>query len=189
MKNILIKLPILLTTVTSAFSTEFLFVGSGSPIESYYSTAGSICFIINKNHNNNRLRCSVEATEGSVYNINAIKDNDLNVAIAKLNIVENAYLGKGKFVENGAIEKLRVLFLLNYKDKDKITTSAFVTSKNISEKTAYKIVKNIFDNYDTFIKLNPNLQNLKKDDFINKKIEVPFHKGAIKYYKENGWIN
>ena len=52
----------------------------------------------------------------------------------------------------------------------------------------YTVVKTVFDNLDEFKKLHPALANLKPEDMIKNGLSAPLHEGAVKYYKEKGWI-
>ena len=58
-------------------------------------------------------------------------------------------------------------------------------AKLMSDATAYAITKAVFDNFDDFKKLHPALATLTKADAL-KGETVPFHPGAIKYFKEAG---
>lgn len=66
--------------------------------------------------------------------------------------------------------------------------ATFVTSAKVSEDTVYTIVAAVFDNFKRFKKLHPAFANLTEADMISKNISAPLHPGAIKYYKEKGWM-
>lgn len=66
--------------------------------------------------------------------------------------------------------------------------ATFVTSAKVPDNVVYAITKEVFDNFDTFIKLHPAYAGLTKQDML-KGISAPFHPGAIKYYKEVGLMN
>lgn len=63
--------------------------------------------------------------------------------------------------------------------------ATFVTSAKVPENVVYAITKEVFDNFDTFVKLHPAYAGLTKEDML-KGISAPFHPGAIKYFKEVG---
>jgi len=65
--------------------------------------------------------------------------------------------------------------------------SIFFTSENLSEDEVYKITKAVFSNLKKLILSTPALQNLKAADML-KGLQIPIHKGALKYYKEIGLI-
>ena len=47
----------------------------------------------------------------------------------------------------------------------------------------------LFDNFDDFKKLHPALANLKPEEMIKNGLSAPLHEGALRYYKEKGWVN
>ncbi len=76
-------------------------------------------------------------------------------------------------------------------DKD-ITTfgvgATFVTRADVPDEVVYTVVKAVFDNFDQFKKLHPAFANLKPEEMIRDSLSAPLHPGAIKYYKERGWM-
>jgi uncharacterized protein len=65
------------------------------------------------------------------------------------------------------------------------TVATVVVSADMPDETAYAITKAVFDNFDDFRKLHPALAPLTKQDAL-KGETVPFHPGAVKYFKEAG---
>ena len=66
--------------------------------------------------------------------------------------------------------------------------ATFVSSSKVPPEQIYAVVKAVFDNFDEFKKLHPALANLKAEDMIKNGLSAPLHDGAIKYYKEKGWL-
>ena len=66
--------------------------------------------------------------------------------------------------------------------------ATFVSSAKTPTDTIYAVVKAVFDNFDEFKKLHPALANLKPEDMIKNGLSAPLHDGAVRYYKEKGWI-
>ncbi len=66
--------------------------------------------------------------------------------------------------------------------------ATFVSSADVSEKVVYTIVKAVFENFSDFKKLHPAFRNLKEKEMISDSLSAPLHAGAIKYYKERGWM-
>lgn len=66
--------------------------------------------------------------------------------------------------------------------------ATFVSSTKADEETIYQVVKAVFDNFDRFKKLHPAFANLKEADMITNNLSAPLHPGAVKYYKERGWM-
>jgi len=89
-----------------AFSTEFITIGTGGVTGTYYPTGGAICNLVNKYTKKTQYRCSVEATNGSVYNINAIKNSELDFGLVQSDVVYQAANGIGTFT-NKKVKKLR----------------------------------------------------------------------------------
>jgi hypothetical protein len=63
-----------------------------------------------------------------------------------------------------------------------------VASAKTPDDTAYQVVKAVFDNFEEFKKLHPALANLKPENMIKDGLTAPLHEGAVRYYKEKGWI-
>ncbi|MCB1823663.1 MAG: TAXI family TRAP transporter solute-binding subunit, partial [Candidatus Competibacteraceae bacterium] len=76
-------------------------------------------------------------------------------------------------------------------DKDVKTfgvTATFVSSTKTPDDTIYVVVKAVFDNFDRFKKLHPAFANLDPAHMIKDGLSAPLHDGAVKYYKEKGWL-
>jgi len=88
------------------FGAEFITIGTGGVTGTYYPTGGAICRQVNKMKKETKIRCSVESTGGSVYNINTIKNGELDFGIAQSDTVYQAAQGTGKF-EGKQVPKLK----------------------------------------------------------------------------------
>ncbi|EPJ51537.1 MAG: hypothetical protein OFPI_17280 [Osedax symbiont Rs2] len=66
-------------------------MGTGGITGVYYPTGGSICRIVNKPGALHGIRCALEATNGSVSNINRVQQGLLDVAIGQSNWVYHSY--------------------------------------------------------------------------------------------------
>ena len=66
--------------------------------------------------------------------------------------------------------------------------ATFVSSSDVSDEVVYTITKAVFDNFDDFKKLHPAFANLKESEMIKDGLSAPLHDGAVKYYKERGWM-
>lgn len=310
---------IFLAAILSSFSaasfasTEFITIGTGGVTGVYYPAGGAICRLINKDRKEHGIRCSVESTGASVYNVNSIRSGELNFGIAQSDVVYHAYRGEAEFKKAGADKNLRTVFALypevftivaradkNIKEFDDLkgkrvnignpgsgqrstleailaeqgkstaiyslraelkasemasalcdnkidamiyfvghpsgaikeatttcesrlvnvrgkaieqiikkkpfyqkaeiaaglyrnnpsATQSFgaitllTTSSKTSDKAVYTLVKAVFENFDSFKKLHPAFNNLKKSDMVKASANAPLHPGAIKYFKE-----
>jgi TRAP transporter solute receptor, TAXI family len=66
--------------------------------------------------------------------------------------------------------------------------ATLVTSSDVEEDKVYAVVKAVFDNFDRFKRLHPAFANLKEEEMIKNALSAPLHDGAIRYYKERGWL-
>jgi TRAP transporter TAXI family solute receptor len=296
---------------------KYITIGTGGVTGVYYAAGGAICRLVNKDRKVHNIRCSVESTGGSVFNINTIKAGELDMGVAQSDVQFNATKGVGQFKDAGAFGDLRAVFSLHpepftvlsrkeaniksfteFKGKrfnvgnpgsgtrasmeellgamgwkmsdfalaaelkadehgpalcdgkidgffyavghpsaniqDPTTTcgaklvsltgpavdklvkekayyaratipgglypnnpqatetygvlATFVSSAKTPPESIYAVVKAVFDNFDEFKKLHPALANLKPETMIKDGLSAPLHDGAVKYYKEKGWL-
>ncbi len=301
----------------SVAADRFVTIGTGGVTGVYYAAGGAICRLVNKDRKTTGIRCSVESTGGSVYNINAIRGGELDLGVAQSDWQYNAFKGESKFKDAGAMSELRAVFSLHpepftvlarkeaniksfadFKGKrfnvgnpgsgtrasmdellgalgwkitdfslaselkadehgaalcdnkidgffygvghpsaniqdptttcgaklipltgpaiDKLVASnpfyakveipggiyannpaatptygvmaTFVSSSKVSPDLVYQIVKAVFENFDDFKKLHPAFAHLAPKDMIKNGLSAPLHDGAVKYYKEKGWM-
>ena len=296
---------------------KFVTIGTGGVTGVYYAAGGAICRLMNKERAKHGIRCSVESTGGSVYNVNTIKGGELDFGVAQSDVQFNAIKGLAQFKEGGAHTDLRAVFSVypepltvlsrkeanvkkfeDFKGKrfnvgnpgsgtratidmlmaamgmktsdfsltselkpdehgaalcdnkidgfgfvvgspaaniqDPTTTcgaklvnitgpavdklvkdypyfatatipggvypnnpeavktfgvvASFVSSSKVPDNVVYAMVSAVFDNFDEFKKLHPAFANLDPKDMIKSGMSAPLHPGAVKYYKEKGWM-
>ena len=296
---------------------KFVTIGTGGVTGVYYAAGGAICRLMNKDRAKHGVRCSVESTGGSVYNVNTIKAGELDFGVTQSDVQFNAVKGLVQFKDAGAMGDLRAVFALhpepatvlarkeagvakfedlkgkrmnfgnpgsgqratmdtllpalgmkmgdfslvselkadeqgpalcdnkidgliyvvghpNASIQDPTTTcgaklvniagsavdkliadnpyyasatipggmyannpnptktfgvvASFVSSAKVPADTVYLLVKSVFDNFDEFKKLHPAFANLEPKDMIKNGLSAPLHDGAVKYYKEKGWM-
>ncbi|MCQ1061076.1 TAXI family TRAP transporter solute-binding subunit [Photobacterium sp. DNB23_23_1] len=304
-------------TTGMANAQDFITIGTGSVTGVYYPTGGAICKLVNKDRKEHNVRCSVESTGGSIYNVNTMRAGELDFGIVQSDWQYHGYNGTSKFEEQGPYKKLRAVFSLHtepfniiartdagingvedlkgkrvnignpgsgdratmgvvmdamgWTNKDfklaselkgsersqalcdnkidafvyvvghpngsikEATTSCdaklipatgpkidqivadnpyyakstvpggmykgtdgdvnsfgvaatLVSSSDVSDDVVYAVVKSVFENFDTFKRLHPAFANLKPEDMVKDGLSIPLHPGAVKYYKEAGYL-
>ena len=113
MKNKSLLAAIAFTAVAIAPLTqaqEFLTNGTGGVTGVYYPAGGGMCRLINQNNSEHGIRCNVESTGGSVYNLNMLRAGELSLGVAQSDQQYDAYNGKGAFATAGKYEDLRSVF-------------------------------------------------------------------------------
>jgi uncharacterized protein len=95
---------------TFAADQKFVTIGTGGVTGVYYPTGGAICRLVNKTRKEHGIRCSVESTGGSVYNLNTIAAGELDMGVAQSDWQYHAYNGTSKFAKKGPNKKLRAVF-------------------------------------------------------------------------------
>ena len=96
--------------VADALATQYVTIGTGGVTGVYYPTGGAICRLVNKTRKEHGIRCSVESTGGSVYNLNTIRAGELDMGVAQSDWQYHAYNGTSKFKEQGPNKDLRAVF-------------------------------------------------------------------------------
>ncbi|HLF38627.1 MAG TPA: TAXI family TRAP transporter solute-binding subunit [Burkholderiales bacterium] len=294
---------------------KYATIGTGGVTGVYYPAGGAICRLVNKDRAMHGIRCSVESTGGSVFNINTIRAGELDLGVAQSDVQYNAVKGKAPFKE--AFSELRAVFSLhpepvtvvvrkesnvnsfndlkgkkfnvgnpgsgtratldeligalgwnisvfalaselkadehgpalcdgkidgffylvghpsaNIQDPTTVcggklvsvtgpavdrlvkanpyyahaiipgglypgnpqetrtygVLATVVSSSKVPADVVYAVVKGVFDNFDEFKKLHPAFQVLKPENMVKDGLSAPLHAGAVRYYKEKGWL-
>jgi hypothetical protein len=76
---------------------KFVTIGTGGVTGVYYAVGGAICRLVNKDRAKHGIRCSVESTGGSVYNVNTIKAGELDFGLTQSDVQYQAYKGEAAF--------------------------------------------------------------------------------------------
>jgi TRAP transporter TAXI family solute receptor len=294
---------------------KFITIGTGGITGVYYAVGGAICRLVNKDRAKTNLRCSVESTGGSAYNVNTIKAGELDFGMAQSDVQYQSLKGTGSFKE--PFSDMRAVFsvhpepftlvarkeaniksLADFKGKrlnvgnpgsgtrtaleelfaasgmklsdlalagelkadehgpalcdnkidgffygvghpsaniqDPTTAcgaklvpitgpaidglvkkypyyayaeipggmyagnpqptktygvlSTLVTSSKVPADSVYAVTKAVFENFDEFKKLHPAFAHLDPKAMIVNGLSAPLHEGALRYYREKGWV-
>lgn len=292
-------------------------IGTGGVTGVYYAAGGAICRLVNKERARLQTRCVVEATGGSVANVNAVQAGELVFGFAQSDVQFYAVKGLGPFKADGAMADLRAVFAVHpepitvvarkeaqigrfedFKGKrfnignpgsgtrsslqelldamgwktsdfalatelkadehgpalcegridgfsytaghpsaniqdptrtcgarllsltgtyvDKLVAdkpyyakvrlpgglypnnpqpthtygvmATVVVSARTPPDTVYHLTRAVFDNFDEFRKLHPALASLNPQSMVKDGLSAPLHEGALRYYKERGWV-
>lgn len=97
----------------AAAQQRFVTIGTGGVTGVYYAAGGAICRLLNKDRKTHGIRCSVESTGGSAFNVNTIRAGELDFGMAQSDVQFNALNGAGAFKDSGAFQDLRAVFSIH----------------------------------------------------------------------------
>ncbi len=76
---------------------------------------------------------------------------------------------------------------VDYPVKGIVAYVVVLCSKDMPEEVAYSIAKSISENFDNYKNISKAIALGKKED-MGRSFGIPMHEGALKYYKEKGWL-
>lgn len=113
LKSLCLAGALALTAVSgTAYSQQFISIGTGGVTGVYYPVGGAICRLVNSGSAEHGIRCGVESTGGSIFNVNTIRAGEMDFGIAQSDVQYNSYEGKADF-EGNAYKDLRAVFALH----------------------------------------------------------------------------
>ncbi|GAA0291759.1 TAXI family TRAP transporter solute-binding subunit [Rhodovulum strictum] len=93
---------------------QFITIGTGGVTGVYYPAGGAICRLVNKDRREHGIRCSVESTGGSVYNLKTLRAGELEFGVVQSDWQFHSYNGSSEnFEADGPFEDLRAVFALH----------------------------------------------------------------------------
>ncbi len=98
---------------TAMAQETFISIGTGGVTGVYYPAGGAICRLVNRDRAEHGIRCGVESTGGSIFNLNAIRSGELEFGVAQSDWQYHAFNGTSQFEETGPFEGLRAVFSLH----------------------------------------------------------------------------
>ncbi len=96
----------------NAQDTKFVTIGTGGVTGVYYPSGGAMCRMVNKRTDEHNIRCTVESTAASIYNIKTVHQGGLEFGIAQADWVYHANEGNKEF-EGEPLEDLRTVFSIH----------------------------------------------------------------------------
>ena len=97
----------------SAEDRSFTVIGTGGVTGVYFPAGGALCRVINAERHRHGARCSIEASPGSVHNVQAVADGEYDFGIVQSDVLHRAYRGEGTF-DGAPVREIRALFSLHY---------------------------------------------------------------------------
>lgn len=98
---------------TANAKTTFVTIGTGGITGVYYPTGGAIAKIVNAKRKEYGIRCTVESTGGSVFNVNAVMSGDLEFGVVQSDRQYQAINGLEEWAEKGPQKDLRAVFSIH----------------------------------------------------------------------------
>ncbi len=90
----------------------YVTIGTGGVTGVYYPTGGAISKLVNQKRKELNLRMTVESTGGSVFNVNALMNGDIEMGVVQSDIQFQALNGKGEW-EGKPQKNLRAMFSIH----------------------------------------------------------------------------
>ena len=146
---------------------------------------------------------------GVAESVNAIKDRKIdaffwvgglptaavtdlaNTPGVKLKLVDHADLVPAMNKKHGDLYVAEAIPKDTYRGMDKdnriaTVNNLLVAHENMDDKTAYAIVKAVFDHKDELVRTHKEAENIKLENQKAGASPVPWHPGALKYFAEKG---
>jgi TRAP transporter TAXI family solute receptor len=97
----------------NAKNIKNVIIATGGITGVYYPAGGAICRLVNRSRFENGIHCYVESTEGSIANLNALREGKFDLAIAQSDWLHHAHKGTGRFSDQKPFRDLRLVMSLH----------------------------------------------------------------------------
>src|SRR5260221_568764 len=191
-----------MATAAAAAHAQNISIATGGTGGVYYPLGGGMAAVLSKYVPG--IQATAEVTGGSVANLQLIGTGKPYLGMTMADATLDAYKGEDKF--KGKPVPVRTLLIMypnrmhvvtiegtginSMKDlKDnRIATvnNLLVAHQNMDDKTAYSIVKAVFDHKDDLVRTHKEAENIKLENQKKDASPVPWHPGAVKYFAEKG---
>jgi len=111
--TICLALGLMVSPTPVVAKTTFVTIGTGGITGVYYPTGGAIARIVNKKRKVYGIRCTVESTGGSVFNVNAVMSGDLEFGVVQSDRQYQAMKGLAEWKDKGPQKDLRAVFTIH----------------------------------------------------------------------------
>lgn len=92
-----------------ASTRKGILIGTGAAGGVYFPLGGALCRLFNLDSDRLGMRCSAETSPGSVTNIEALRDGEIDVGIVQSDVLADAIRGEGAFAAAGPMSNLRLV--------------------------------------------------------------------------------
>ena len=111
--SIAVAAGVFMTVTLAQAKTQFVTIGTGGITGVYYPTGGAIAKMVNKKKKEYGLRATVESTGGSVFNVNAVMNGDLEFGVVQSDRQYQAMEGLAEWKDKGPQKDLRAVFSIH----------------------------------------------------------------------------
>lgn len=85
---------------TAMQAQRFVTIGTGGVTGVYYPVGGAICRLLNAGRAEHQTRCVIDSTGGSVFNVNALRQNDIDFGLVQSDVHYHAWRGEREFASD-----------------------------------------------------------------------------------------
>ena len=100
-------------TIATAQTSRTMVIATGGVTGVYFPAGGAICLSVNARRVEHRQRCALTSTAGSVANLRALRDAEVDFAVVQADWHGHAYAGTSVFEPDGPMQNLRSVFSIH----------------------------------------------------------------------------